>query len=197
MAAVINISFPVIASFCTVTYRPARSRLRLLTRNDLSGDDPVSPVEEEVEVLEAGTPASLISAVNVDKVLRGIAITDGDHYGTLGVERGCSFDEVRVAYKNKLLALDLDEKQLDLLKESYRILGTAEERRLYDWSLARNENPDRYIWPFEVDKLTPIVSTDNPPSLQPPEDVRPTTWLGYFFFAWFFLSIVFLVRFNT
>ncbi|XP_073026268.1 NAD(P)H-quinone oxidoreductase subunit U, chloroplastic [Primulina eburnea] len=195
MATGINISFPVGASFCTVTYRPARSRLRLLTRNDSSGDDPVSP--EEVEVLEAGTVPSLISAVNVEKALRGIAITDGDHYGTLGVERGCSFDDVRVAYKNKLLDLDLDEEQLELLKESYRILGTAEERRLYDWSLARNENQDRYVWPFEIDKLTPIVSTDDPPSLQTPEDVRPTTWLGYFFFAWFFVSIVLFILLNT
>ncbi|XP_056166322.1 NAD(P)H-quinone oxidoreductase subunit U, chloroplastic-like isoform X2 [Syzygium oleosum] len=32
-----------------------------------------------------------------------------------------------------------------------RILSSVEEKTLYDWSLARSEKPDRYMWPFEAD----------------------------------------------
>ncbi|PKA47163.1 hypothetical protein AXF42_Ash017108 [Apostasia shenzhenica] len=55
------------------------------------------------------------------------------------------------------MSQELDEeeanKQLDLLKESYAILSSEEKRRLYDWSFARSESPDRYVWPFERSNL--------------------------------------------
>ncbi|ERN11216.1 hypothetical protein AMTRI_Chr04g180340 [Amborella trichopoda] len=135
---------------------------------------------------------SLISAVNVEKALRGIAITDVDHYGRLGIARGTPYDRVTVAYKEKcedLRSQGLDEeetdKELELLKESYAILSSEEERRLYDWSLARSENPGRYVWPFEVD----ITQASNiPPPPKEPEDTGPTKLVGYFFIGWLVLS---------
>ncbi|KZV19334.1 hypothetical protein F511_22114 [Dorcoceras hygrometricum] len=150
------------------------SRLRLVRMNSSSTGD-----AESISTVEVPKgPPSLISTLNVEKALRGIAITDEDHYGRLGVERGCSSDEVVAAYENKVAGLTGDDQQqLDLLKESYRILFTNEERRLYDWSLGRKDNPERYMWPFEVD-TTPLLSSENPPPQQP-EDVRPTTFLDY------------------
>ncbi|XP_073128115.1 NAD(P)H-quinone oxidoreductase subunit U, chloroplastic [Henckelia pumila] len=181
-----------------------KSRLRLLMkRNSISGGESSSSTGvEEVPIKPKGAPPSLISAVNVEKALRGIAITDEDHYGRLGVERGCSSDEVRIAYQNKVLEyLEKNQQQsddgLELLKESYGILCTDEERRLYDWSLARKKEDMRYMWPFEVDKIRPLVSSDNAPPLQPPEDHHPTKWLAYFLAAWFFLSIILFILFNS
>ncbi|XP_027084083.1 NAD(P)H-quinone oxidoreductase subunit U, chloroplastic [Coffea arabica] len=145
-------------------------------------------------------PPSLISPLNVDKALRGIAITDADHYGRLGLRRGCSYDQVFLAYKKKvdeLLSQGLSEEELntnlELLKESYSILASVEERRLYDWSLARTEKPDRYMWPFEVD-ITQTPTGTPPP--QEPEDVGPTKLVGYFIFGWFILSSVLSIVFN-
>ncbi|KAL3497427.1 hypothetical protein ACH5RR_040159 [Cinchona calisaya] len=145
-------------------------------------------------------PPSLISALNVEKALRGMAITDVDHYGRLGLRRGCSYDQVLLSYKNKvdqLLNQGLAEEELnenlELLKESYSILSSEEERRLYDWSLARNEKPDRYMWPFEVD-ITQTPKGTPPP--QEPEDVGPTRMVGYFMFGWLILSITLSIYFN-
>ncbi|XP_057511782.1 NAD(P)H-quinone oxidoreductase subunit U, chloroplastic-like isoform X2 [Actinidia eriantha] len=97
------------------------------------------------------------------------AITDVDHYGSLGIQKGCFFDQ---AYKSKVEELmneELEEeelsKRLEVLKESYSVLSSAEERRLYDWSLARSGNADTYLWPFEVDNSK--KSTEPPPPLLP------------------------------
>lgn len=127
---------------------------------------------EESQIDVPKGPPSLISALNVERALRGIAITDADHYGILGLKKGCSYDQVKAAYDQKLeelmnQGLEQEElsKKLDLLKESYSILSSVQERRLYDWSLARNENPDRYAWPFEVD----ITQTPNSPDTPPPQ----------------------------
>ncbi|XP_031496384.1 NAD(P)H-quinone oxidoreductase subunit U, chloroplastic [Nymphaea colorata] len=144
--------------------------------------------------------SSLITADNVQKALRGIAITTVDHYGRLDIPRGASYDQVNVAYKRKcedLMYRGLDEEQaeqeLALLKESYAILSSEEERRLYDWSIARSEKPDRYVWPFEVD----ITQTPTePPPPQEPEDVGPTRLVGYFLVGWFVLSIVLSIELN-
>ncbi|KAI3708994.1 hypothetical protein L2E82_38653 [Cichorium intybus] len=156
--------------------------------------------ESQIEVPKG--PPSLISALNVEKALRGIAITDADYYGILGLKKGCSYDQVKVAYDEKLeelmnQGLEQEEltKKLDLLKESYSILSSMEERRLYDWSLARNENPDRYAWPFEVDITQTVNSPDTPPP-QEPEDVGPTRFVGYFLLTWIILSITLSVAFN-
>ncbi|KAJ6848487.1 NAD(P)H-quinone oxidoreductase subunit U, chloroplastic [Iris pallida] len=160
--------------------------------------------EEEEDAAAVGTTKrssfSLISTENVQKALRGVAITNADHYGRLGLAKGCSYDQVKDAYEKKCEELsnqELDEDKvstmLELLKESYEILSSEDERRLYDWSLARSENPDRYIWPFEVDiTQTP---TESPPP-EEPEDEGPTRLVGYFFLAWFILSVVLSVTLN-
>ncbi|VVB16900.1 unnamed protein product [Arabis nemorensis] len=143
---------------------------------------------------------SLISALNVERALRGLPITDVDHYGRLGLSRNCSYDQVRIGYKERVKELKeqgLDEEQLkikmDLIKDSYTILSTVEERRMYDWSLARSEKAERYIWPFEVDIMEP--SREEPPP-QEPEDVGPTRILGYFIGAWLILGVCLSVAFS-
>ncbi|KAG6505421.1 hypothetical protein ZIOFF_037777 [Zingiber officinale] len=111
-----------------------------------------------------------------------------------------SWLQIKVAYENKceeLMNKGLDEaekmEELELLKESYDILSSEEERRLYDWSLVRSEKPDRYVWPFEVDRIK--LSTEPPPA-QEPEDVGPTRLVGYFFLAWLILSVALSVTIN-
>ncbi|XP_076944413.1 NAD(P)H-quinone oxidoreductase subunit U, chloroplastic-like [Bidens hawaiensis] len=88
-------------------------------------------------------------------------------------------------------------KQLDQLKESYSILSSVEERRLYDWSLARNDNPDRYAWPFEAD-ITQTETANSPetPPPQEPENTEPTRLVGYFLLTWIILSLTLSVVFN-
>ncbi|KAF9617440.1 hypothetical protein IFM89_036401 [Coptis chinensis] len=158
-------------------------------------------VESESAIEPSEVPYSLISAINVEKALRGIAITDADHYGRLGIQRECTYDQVPVAYRNKceeLINQGLEEeelsKRLELLKESYFILSSEEERRLYDWSLARSENSEKYVWPFEVD-ITPQTSPETPPP-QEAEDVGPTRALGYFMLAWLVLGFTLSIALN-
>nr|AQX44164.1 hypothetical protein [Apostasia odorata] len=162
------------------------------------GEEVPPSTEKPLETTKK-TP-SLISAANVRKALRGIEITNVDHYGRLGIAKGDSYNQVEVAFQKKckeLMSQELDEeeanKQLDLLKESYAILSSEEERRLYDWSFGRSESPDRYVWPFEVD-ITQTPTQSPPP--QAPEDVEPTRLVGYFFLAWFLLSVVASVTLN-
>ncbi|CAN6360987.1 unnamed protein product [Urochloa humidicola] len=130
--------------------------------------------------------------------MRGLAITDADHYGRLGVTRLASTDEVKAAYETKCEELNskgLEEeelnKELDLLKESFTILSTEEERRLYDWSLSRSGQPERYVWPFQVDPLEMA-----PDPSKEPEDEFPTKLVGYFFLAWFVVSVAFSVAYS-
>ncbi|XP_009362607.1 NAD(P)H-quinone oxidoreductase subunit U, chloroplastic [Pyrus x bretschneideri] len=170
-----------------------------------SGDASAETVTTEANTgssIEAPTePPSLISALNVERALRGIPITDVDHYGRLGLQRGCSYDEVSVAYKaklDKLMSQELEEeelnKNLEPLKESYTILSSGDERRFYDWSLARSANPDGYIWPYEVEKTRPAEGT--PPPVGEPEDPGPTRLVGYFILGWLILSIVLSIALN-
>uniref|UniRef100_A0A0F7CZC4 Chaperone DnaJ-domain superfamily protein n=1 Tax=Goodyera fumata TaxID=1390594 RepID=A0A0F7CZC4_9ASPA len=166
----------------------------------IATEDASSPPATEIPV---GTPkrtSSLISTINVQKAIRGIEITNVDHYGRLGIARGDSYEKVDIAYEKMcedIVNQGLDEeesnKRLDLLKESYDILSSEEERRLYDWSLARNEMPDKYVWPFEVD-ITQTPTQIPPP--REPEDVGPTRLVGYFFLAWFVLSVILSVALN-
>ncbi|KAF9680959.1 hypothetical protein SADUNF_Sadunf06G0175700 [Salix dunnii] len=156
----------------------------------------VSDSENYIEV--PGGPPSLISALNVERALRGIPITDVDHYGRLGIQRRSSYEEVAVAYKNKveeILNQGLDEaevrEKLELLKESHTILSSRDERRMYDWSLARSEKPETYMWPYEVD-FTPTA----PPPPQEPEDEGPTRLVGYFAMAWLILAVTLSVTLN-
>ncbi|CAL1390035.1 unnamed protein product [Linum trigynum] len=170
-----------------------------------SGSAATTEVEEggwegSIEVPEG--PPSLISALNVERALRGIPITDVDHYAVLGLRRGCSYEEVTAGYKNKVdevLNKGLEEEQvrdeLGILKESYSILSSVEERRMYDWSLARNDNPEKYSWPSQSD-ITQIASPETPPILQEPEDDGPTRAVGYFLLGWFVLSVVLSIALN-
>ncbi|CAO2816633.1 unnamed protein product [Amaranthus hypochondriacus] len=146
-------------------------------------------------------PPSIISTLNVQKALRGIAITDVDHYARLGLRRGCSYDQVRAAYGKKLEELSsqgLEEEnfntEAELLKESYNILSSEEERRLYDWSLARNEAPERFTWPFETD-ITQKPNFGTPPP-QEPENVGPTIAVGYFTLGWLVLAFTLSIILN-
>uniref|UniRef100_A0A0F7H1M4 Chaperone DnaJ-domain superfamily protein n=1 Tax=California macrophylla TaxID=337344 RepID=A0A0F7H1M4_9ROSI len=161
-----------------------------------SSDPTTSPTTTSdlgIEVPEG--PPSLINALNVERAMRGLPITDIDYYGLLGLPMSCRSEEVIAgAYKTKVedvLSQGLDEEEvsskLELLKEAYRVLSSAQERRLYDWSLSRSENPDRYSWPFEVDDT--ITSQGDPPP-QEPEDFGPTRLVGYGFLAWVILSFV-------
>ncbi|KAH7523871.1 NAD(P)H-quinone oxidoreductase subunit U, chloroplastic [Ziziphus jujuba] len=172
--------------------KPRRFCIRNST-NDASVETTTTDTDSESSIEAPKGPPSLISALNVERALRGIPITDVDHYGRLGVARGSSYDQVTKAYQAKveeLINQGLDEEELrskqDLLKESFTILSTPEERRLYDWSLARSEKPERYVWPFEVDKTKPPTE---PPPPQEPEDVGPTRFVGYFLLGWLILSI--------
>ncbi|XP_042395830.1 NAD(P)H-quinone oxidoreductase subunit U, chloroplastic-like [Zingiber officinale] len=190
-------------------FRPPSARQHLSNRVRSSADagsdlvaekDTASSLSEDRPVGTQKRSSSLISAANVQKAIRGLAITDADHYGRLGISRKSSYDQIKVAYENKceeLMNKGLDEaekmEELELLKESYDILSSEEERRLYDWSLVRSEKPDRYVWPFEVDRIK--LSTEPPPA-QEPEDVGPTRLVGYFFLAWLILSVALSVTIN-
>eukprot|EP00262_Sarcandra_glabra_P012363 TRINITY_DN316_c0_g1_i2.p1 TRINITY_DN316_c0_g1~~TRINITY_DN316_c0_g1_i2.p1 ORF type:complete len:216 (-),score=28.07 TRINITY_DN316_c0_g1_i2:288-935(-) len=175
-----------------------QQRFPLRNSSDTSSETAVeNPSETPVETSKG---FSLITASNVEKALRGIPITSADHYGRLGIQRGASYDQVNLSYKNKceeLMNQELNEeeasKELELLKESYAILSSEEERRLYDWSLARSAKPERYVWPFEVD----ITQTPTqPPPPQEPEDVGPTRLVGYFSLVWFILGCALSVTLN-
>ncbi|XP_011081611.1 NAD(P)H-quinone oxidoreductase subunit U, chloroplastic isoform X2 [Sesamum indicum] len=183
-------------------YGAIKQRRRLLVIKNSSDESATATNAESAEIpaeLPRGPP-SLISALNVEKALRGIAISDTDHYGMLGLGTGCSYDQVNVAYKNKVaevmdkgLAEEELSKELDLLKQSHSILSSVEERRLYDWSLARSGKPDRYMWPFEVD-ITQTPTEEPPP--REPEDEGPTKLVGYFFISWLILSFTLFIVFN-
>ncbi|XP_061374970.1 NAD(P)H-quinone oxidoreductase subunit U, chloroplastic [Gastrolobium bilobum] len=182
------------------TVKPRRLCIRS-SSSDVSADTTDAEVVDSESSIEVPKePPSLISALNVERALRGIPITDADHYGRLGIPRGCPFDKVAVAYNNKVRELesqDLEEEELKqklaLLKESYTILSSEQERRIYDWSLARSQITDKYVWPFEVD-ITQIPKGDPPP--QEPEDVGPTILVGYFILGWIILSIVLSIGLN-
>ncbi|KAK4791942.1 hypothetical protein SAY86_022377 [Trapa natans] len=169
-----------------------------------SGDIPATETSASESSIEApSSPSSLISALNVERALRGIAITEVDHYGRLGIPRKCPYDQVPMAYQKKVEEVKSQEgveedelnKQLQLLQESYSILSSVEERRMYDWSLSRTENPERYAWPFEADIPQTPTQTQTPPA-QEPEDVGPTRAVGYFMLGWLVLSVVLSIALN-
>lgn len=150
--------------------------------------------EEESTVEVKEEPQFFVSALNVEKAMRGIPISGFDYYGTLGLQRPCSYDEKKL---QEVMNEGLDEeecsKKVDLLKESHSILSSVEDRRLYDWSLSRNGNPETYVWPFEVD------ITQTPTELPPPqeeEDVGPTRAVGYFLLAWIVLGFTLSIALN-
>ncbi|XP_004501434.1 NAD(P)H-quinone oxidoreductase subunit U, chloroplastic [Cicer arietinum] len=173
---------------------------RLCIRNSSENSTGETEVESESSIEVPKESSSLISTLNVERALRGIPITDADHYARLGIPRGCPYDMVPLAYNNKLRELesqgleeDLLNNKLELLRESYTIMSSPEERRIYDWSLARADNTDKYIWPFEVD-VSEIQKGDPPPP--EPEDVGPTRLVGYFLLGWILLAFVLSIYLN-
>uniref|UniRef100_A0A0F7H097 Chaperone DnaJ-domain superfamily protein n=1 Tax=Geranium maderense TaxID=28964 RepID=A0A0F7H097_9ROSI len=180
--------------------KPSRTFISI-ARN--SGDVPAETAtagESGIEVPEA--EQTLISGLNVERAMRGLPITDKDYYGLLGLNMSVRSKEVIAgAYRTKVedvLSQGLEEeevsKKLELLKEAYRVISSAQERRLYDWSLKRNENPEIYTWPFEVDDT--ITSQGDPPP-QEPEDFGPTRMVGYGFLAWVIFSFIMSIVLNT
>uniref|UniRef100_A0A0F7H1B9 Chaperone DnaJ-domain superfamily protein n=1 Tax=Erodium texanum TaxID=28960 RepID=A0A0F7H1B9_EROTE len=201
-----KINAPTFTKSLSFSTKPSR-RFVSTIRN--SGDVPeedttatttTTTLDSGIEVPEG--PPSLINALNVERAMRGLPITDIDYYGLLGLPMSCRSEEVIAgAYKTKVedvLSQGLDEeevtKKLELLKEAYRVLSSAQERRLYDWSLSRSANPDRYSWPFEVDDT--VTSQGDPPP-QEPEDVGPTRLVGYFFLGWLIVSFVMSILLNV
>ncbi|CAN0901283.1 NAD(P)H-quinone oxidoreductase subunit U, chloroplastic [Linum grandiflorum] len=202
-------STPNSADCLTITSsksKPRRHHRIVLTR--IAADGPSSS-SAATEVEEGGDwegsieapqgPPSLISALNVERAFRGLPITEVDYYAVLELPRGCSYEEVEIGYKKKVeevLNRGLEEeelsKELGMVKESYAILSSVEERRLYDWSLARTDNPPRYSWPSQAD-ITQLESPETPPDLQLPEDEGAARAVGYFFIGWFVLSAVFSI----
>uniref|UniRef100_A0A0F7H0A2 Chaperone DnaJ-domain superfamily protein n=1 Tax=Monsonia emarginata TaxID=28966 RepID=A0A0F7H0A2_9ROSI len=186
--------------FCFATKRSRRSISLIRNSSDVPAETTAPVTNSEIEVPEG--PPSLISALNVERALRGIPITDVDYYALLGLPRSCRAEQVITgAYKTKVddvLSRELEEEEvkekLELLKEAYRVLSSAQERRLYDWSMSRSENPDRYVWPFEVDETRTSIG-DPPP--EEPEDVGPTRLVGYFFLGWLVLSFVMSIALNV
>ncbi|KAK7410173.1 hypothetical protein VNO78_00744 [Psophocarpus tetragonolobus] len=175
---------------------------RLLRIRSSSAETSDTEVDSDGSIEVPKETSSLISALNVERILRGLPITDADHYGRLGVPRGCPFDMVGGAYNIKVRELKSQnleeeelEKKLELLKESYNILSSEEERRIYDWSLARAENADQFVWPFEVDITQTKIPKEDPPP-QEPEDVGPTRVVGYFIVGWIMLSFVLSIALN-
>ncbi|XP_075636723.1 NAD(P)H-quinone oxidoreductase subunit U, chloroplastic isoform X1 [Castanea sativa] len=155
----------------SIAFATKPRRFHIRSSSEVPAETVATEADSESSIEAPKELPSLISALNVERAFRGIPITDVDHYGLLGLQRGCSLEQVQVAYRGKVEELtkqELDEEELnkkvELLKESYTILSTEEERRLYDWSLTRSENPNRYAWPYEVDE-TP--ATKDPP---PPQD---------------------------
>ncbi|KAF3944622.1 hypothetical protein ACB098_01G088300 [Castanea mollissima] len=184
----------------SIAFATKPRRFHIRSSSEVPAETVATEADSESSIEAPKEPPSLISALNVERAFRGIPITDVDHYGLLGLQRGCSLEQVQVAYRSKVEELtkqELDEEELnkkvELLKESYTILSTEEERRLYDWSLTRSENPNRYAWPYEVDE-TP--ATKDPPPPQEPEDVGPTRLVGYFMLGWFILSVILSIGLN-
>ncbi|KAG5529332.1 hypothetical protein RHGRI_029889 [Rhododendron griersonianum] len=155
-----SFSVSITSSLSKTTKKPLKVTVRSSSDGSASAETTVTQAEAEAESespieLPKGPP-SVISTLNVERALRGIPITDIDYYGSLGIQKGCSNDQVYAAYKNKveeLMNKGFDEeelsKKLEVLQESYAVLSNAQERRLYDWSLARKANPDKYLWPYE------------------------------------------------
>jgi len=43
-------------------------------------------------------------------------------------------------------------------------MSSPDERRMYDWSLSREDNTETYIWPYEVD-VSVLQEGDPPPQV--------------------------------
>ncbi|XP_062020302.1 NAD(P)H-quinone oxidoreductase subunit U, chloroplastic [Rosa rugosa] len=185
-----------------IRFAPKPRRFCIRSSSDVSAAETASATENDESSIEVPKePPSLISALNVERALRGIPITDVNHYGRLGLQRGCTSDQILAAYKTKLDELksqELEEeelnKKLEPLKESYTILSSADEKRLYDWSLGRSAKPDTYLWPFEVE--TTRATPDTPPPVMEPEDFGPTRLVGYIGLGWIIVSFILSIALN-
>lgn len=119
---------PVSRSISMYSKATKQRKILLIVRNSSDESATVTEAESETAVEVPEGPPSLISALNVEKALRGIgifflslslslewclsflgrllikfwfrvaAITDADHYGRLGLRTGCSYDEVQESF---------------------------------------------------------------------------------------------------
>lgn len=78
----------------------------------------------------------------------------------------------------------LTNRVISIPQESYSILSSVEERRMYDWSLARSENPERYAWPFEADITQTPTQPPPPQVLRAPRSIFDFTVTGELFSSW-------------
>eukprot|EP00250_Pteridium_aquilinum_P006627 c16505_g1_i1 orf=81-746(+) len=138
---------------------------------------------------------SLISYANIQRALRGEALSTPDHYGMLGLAPSAPYEEVEIAFRKRCEAvlqqqgLSEDEirNRLRALKVAYDVLSSEEERRLYDWSLFHSKSPGGiYRWPYESD-ITQSACAPGPP--KEPKDEEGIRKVGYFFLGWFVLSV--------
>lgn len=183
--------------------RPSHTiRLLVAASQDASGEVAAAPAEGAPPVRDLlrssalDTPStSLISYENIRKALKGEALTTPDHYGILGLAPAASYQEVEIAFRKRCEAVlqqgqpeEEMRRQLRALKGSYDVLSSAEERRLYDWSLLQLKNSQaRYAWPFEAD----ITQTECDPFPPPrPVDEEGIRRVRNFFLGWLALSVV-------
>lgn len=165
---------------------------RLLIRNAAAEDTPPDP--QPGTALYPPSP-SLLTLSNINKALCGEDLITPDHYATLGLPRGASYEEVRRAFRERFERVvqqgtdeDAIREKLRILKDSYEVLSSEEQRRLYDWSLLHSESLDgKYRWPYEAD-ITQRTSGPGPPKA--PEDEEAIRRVGYFFLGWFILSCI-------
>ncbi|CAK9208418.1 unnamed protein product [Sphagnum troendelagicum] len=177
---------------------PSRITRRLARRADgvtiRASTTTTNDDKSDLSVSESSS-SSLLSPLNIARALAGEGISLVDHYGRLQVSPEASSGEIFQAYRKRrseITAQSLEEsviqKQLRDLQDSADMLTSEEERRMYDWSLLRLQNPGvEYIWPFEAD-ITQRLS-DSPPN-KTVEDDEGNRNVAIFFLGWFILSCV-------
>lgn len=114
--------------FNYITSLPKPLKFSIRNSNDSSAEtvttDTASEPEPESSLKASDGSSSLISALNVERALRGIPITDVNHYGRLGLRRGCPYDQVPIAYNIKVEELKsqgLEEEELNQKLELLKV----------------------------------------------------------------------------
>lgn len=163
-----------------------------------------APPKEESETDEGPgllRQSSILTRESINAVLAtGELLETVDHYGRLGVAREASAGEIRRTYRKLLVETegkDIPGEEKDAivrgLRESYELLTSVEERRLYDWSLDRSVN-DVYVWPHESD----VTQRDYAPATYTNEaDAEGNKTHAYFYLGWFALSVILNVFFHN
>ncbi|XP_024524124.1 NAD(P)H-quinone oxidoreductase subunit U, chloroplastic-like [Selaginella moellendorffii] len=157
-----------------------------------------APVDKSLAAPPPRTKDPLLTMTNFKKVLASKGpITDVDHYARLQVPWQAPTSQIAAAFKERVdevMALKEDgwsddaiRDQLQQLQQSFDVLTSERQRRLYDWSILQEKNKNkRYVWPYEAD-ITQKYSLPDPPVDE--EDMDAIRKVGYFFLGWFVLSI--------